>query len=177
MLSTKIQALLNTQVTKEYYSSNLYRAMSAWFSAHDLDGFAKWYYMQAEEEYAHAKIIYNYILEAGGRAIIEAIDQPPAEWEDIQEILEETLTHEEYVTSLIYEIVAAAQEEKDFKTSQFFAWFVDEQREEEDTASTNLGRYKRLVKADERGLYLMDTELGSRTFSEPALLLTMEGRV
>lgn len=173
MLSAKIEALLNNQVTKEYYSSNLYLAMSSWFSAHDLQGFAKWYYIQAEEEYAHAKIIYNYILQAGGRAIIEAIDQPPSEWTDGLKIFEETLKHEQYVTSLIYDIVAAAQEEKDFKTSQFFAWFVDEQREEEDNASTNLGRYK-LMAADGKGLYLLDAELGARVYNPPALLATME---
>jgi len=77
------------------------------------------------------------------------------------------------VTSLIYDIVSAAQEEKDFKTSQFFAWFVDEQREEEDNAATNLGRYK-LMAADGKGLYLLDAELGTRVYNPPALLTTME---
>ncbi|MGI5891830.1 MAG: ferritin [Bacillota bacterium] len=173
MLSPRIESLLNNQVTKEYYSSNLYRAMSAWFSENNLRGFAKWYYIQAEEEYAHAKIIYNYILQAGGRAVIDAISKPPVEWKDALEIFEETLKHEQYVTSLIYDIVSVAQEEKDFKTSQFFSWFVDEQREEEDSAASNLGRYK-VMGTDGKGLFLLDAELGARVYTAPAILTVME---
>ena len=173
MINEKVEQLLNQQVTHELYSAQLYLAMSSWFSHMNLDGFAKWYYVQAYEEKAHAMIIYNYIITAGGRAILEPIGAPRSDWDSVLDVLAETVTHEEFVTSLIYNIVEEARLQKDFKVDHFLQWFVEEQVEEEDNANKNKGRYETMGK-DGKALYLLDQELGTRVYVPPVLLTTME---
>ncbi len=173
MINEKVERLLNEQVTYELYSAQLYLSMSSWFASKDLDGFAKWYYAQAYEEKAHAMIIYNYIITAGGRALLEPIDAPPHEWESLSNLFDEHVKHEELVTSLIYNIVDVSRQEKDFKVDQYFQWFVEEQVEEEENANRIKGRYEALAR-DGKALYLMDQEMGTRVYAPPALLTTME---
>ncbi len=173
MLNEKVEKLLNEQIAKEFYSAQLYLSMSSWFSSKSLDGFAKYYYIQAMEERAHAHIIYHYILKAGGRALLSTIDAPKTEWKDVLEVLTETVTHEEYVTSLIYTIIDAAQQAKDFKVVQFFQWFVEEQTEEEDNANKNKGRFEAMG-LDGKALYLLDQELGARVYTIPPPLAAFE---
>lgn len=173
MINEKVELLLNQQVTHELYSAQLYLSMSSWFSSKSLDGFAKWYYVQAYEEKAHAMIIYNYIIRAGGRALLEPIDAPPTEWDSVLDVLNETIKHEEFVTSLINNIVDEARQQKEFKVDQFFQWFIEEQVEEEDNANKNKGKYEAMC-MDGKALYLMDQEMGTRVYQAPALLTTME---
>ncbi|NLB79203.1 MAG: ferritin [Clostridiaceae bacterium] len=176
MINEKVELLLNQQVTHELYSAQLYLSMSSWFSEKSLDGFAKWYYMQAYEEKAHAMIIYNYIIKAGGRALLEPIKAPPLEWDSVLDVLNETIKHEEFVTSLIYNIVDVARQEKDFKVDQFFQWFIDEQVEEEDNANKNKDRYETMG-MDGKALYLLDQEMGTRVYTAPVLLTTLEAEL
>lgn len=60
---------------------------------------------------------------------------------------------------MVNAIVALAIEEKDYATENFFRGFVDEQVEEEETASAIVDR---LRKAGEAGLLFVDAELGKR---------------
>ena len=53
MLSKKIEKILNEQIQKEGYSSNLYLAMASWADTEGLPGIAKWLFAQAEEELMH----------------------------------------------------------------------------------------------------------------------------
>ncbi len=174
MLAKKVEKLLNEQIVAEMYSANLYLSMSAWFSDKSLDGYANWFYVQYKEEMDHALIIYNYINNAGGVVKMGAVDAPPVDFKDTGDILEQTIAHEELVTSLIYAINSAATEAGDYKTIQFLDWFVKEQVEEEDNASTNLGRYK-LFGADPRGLLTLDQEMAARTYSQTPELAAIEG--
>jgi ferritin len=176
MINEKIERLLNEQVTHELYSAQLYLSMSSWFTSKGLDGFAKWYYVQAYEEKAHAMIIYNYIIRAGGRVLLESIDAPPTEWDSILDVLDETVKHEEFVTSLINNIVDEARQQKEFKVDQFFQWFVEEQVEEEDSVNRNKERYETFCK-DGQALYLMDQEMGAREYAPPALLTALESEL
>jgi ferritin len=78
------------------------------------------------------------------------------------------------VTSLIYAINEAALAVKDYKTVQFLDWFVQEQVEEEDNASTNLDRYD-LFGADPKGLFSLDEEMGVRNYTQTAQVAVYEG--
>ena len=53
MLGKKVQDAINEQIKNELYSGYLYLAMSAYFEAKNLPGFAHWMRMQAEEEQEH----------------------------------------------------------------------------------------------------------------------------
>ena len=173
MFSPGVEKLLNEQIVNEIYSAHLYLSMSAWLRDKNLDGYASWFYIQYKEELDHALIIYNYILNAGGSVELGAIDAPPFEFESLENVLECSLKHEELVTSLIYAIVEAAQKTKDFKTVQFLDWFIKEQVEEEDNASTNIGRLKTFG-GDCMGLHTLDQEMGARVYSQTAQLALFE---
>lgn len=174
MLKPEIEDLLNQQFVKEVYSAHLYLSMSAWLSEKSLNGYSHWFYVQYKEEMDHALIIHNYILNAGGSVKIGTVDAPPSDFESLKAILDKAYEHEQYVTSLIYNIAKTARELDDLKTVQFMDWFIKEQVEEEDNASDNIGRYALLGK-DSMGLYTLDQEVGARTYTQTAYLAQMEG--
>ena len=67
-------------------------------------------------------------------------------------------------------IYEAAYEARDFRTMQFLDWFVKEQGEEETNAS-DLVKKMELFGGDAKALYMLDSELGGRTYSAPSLVL------
>ena len=56
MLDAKVTQLLNEQITKEFYSAYLYLDFSNYFNDKELNGFANWYRVQAQEERDHAML-------------------------------------------------------------------------------------------------------------------------
>ena len=54
MLDKKVIELLNDQINKEFYSAYLYLDIANYYTEQDLDGFANWYTIQAQEERDHA---------------------------------------------------------------------------------------------------------------------------
>jgi ferritin len=170
MLSKKMEAALNKQVVAEYYSAYLYMAMSAHFESVNLGGFAGWMRAQAMEELVHGTKIFQYVNERGGRVWLDAIDKPPLKWASPLAVFQETLKHEQKVTGLINKLVDLAVKEKDHATENFLQWFVAEQVEEEASADGILQKLKMIGK-DGGGLFMIDRELGQRTFTPP----TQEG--
>jgi ferritin len=57
--------------------------------------------------------------------------------------------------------------EHDHATNIFLQWFVTEQVEEEDSANDVIQQIKMIGEA-EGGLFMLDRELGQRTFTAPA---------
>ena len=167
MIDKKMEAALNEQVNAELYSAYLYLSMNAYFEATNLPGFANWMRMQTQEEVMHAMKIYDYVNERGGRVTLKAIAQPQTQWESPLAVFEATYKHEQKVTGLINDLVNLAIEEKDHATNTFLQWFVNEQVEEEDNASTVLGQLK-LIKDNPQALFLMDKDMGQRVFTPPA---------
>ena len=170
MLNEKIAELLNQQINKEFYSAYLYLDFSNYFEGRGLNGFANWYYVQAQEERDHALLFVQYLQNNGERVVLEAIEKPGVELSSPKAVLAEGLKHEQYVTSLIHNIYAAAQEIKDFRTMQFLDWFVKEQCEEETNADCLVKKFE-LFGDDPRSLYMLDSELGARVYSAPSLVL------
>jgi ferritin len=167
MISKKVEQALNGQMNAEFYSAYLYLSMAAYFDSADLGGFANWMQVQFQEELSHGMKFFNHISERGGKVDLKAIEGPPTEWESPLVVFEATLEHEQKVTGLINELVFLAREEKDNATEIFLQWFVNEQVEEEDNASTILGQLK-LIKDSPQALFMMDKEMGQRVFTPPA---------
>lgn len=63
-----------------------------------------------------------------------------------------------------FNIVKVATEENDFATTSFLQWFINEQVEEEATASQYVSKIK-MVKDNPSALYLFDQELAQRVFN------------
>lgn len=161
MLKEKIEKALNEQINAELYSAYLYQSMAAYFEDKSLAGFAQWMDRQAEEEMAHARKIYDFVNERGGRVILDGIEKPKNEWNSNLEVFEDSLAHEQKVTALINDLVSLAAEEKDYATHSFLQWFVDEQVEEEDSVGEIVDKLK-LVGDSTQGLFMMDDKLSER---------------
>ena len=169
-MDKKVHELLNNQINKEFYSGYLYLEFSNYFKAKGLDGFANWYMIQAQEERDHALLFYQYLQNNNMPVTLEAIDSPKREFADNMAVLQAGLSHEEYVTSLIHDIYAAAYEVKDFRAMQFLDWFVKEQREDE-TNANDLSTKLELFGSDPKSLYMLNQELGTRVYTAPSLVL------
>jgi ferritin len=157
----------NGQITAEFYSAHLYLAMSAYLDNSDLPGFANWMRIQYQEEISHAMKMFDYLMERDGRAILSAIDTPPADFGSPLEVMEAVYAHEQEVTGLINNLLDLAMKENDHASNIFLQWFVNEQVEEEATAKGIVQQLKLL--ADSKvGLFQMDRELGQRVFVAPA---------
>ncbi|MCC7558285.1 MAG: ferritin [Methanobacteriaceae archaeon] len=167
MLEEKIQNALNSQLNAELYSAYLYMAMNAYFESIDLGGFANWMRIQAQEEVSHGMKFHDYIIQRGGRVILDEIEKPQTEWESPLEVFEHVYAHEQKVTGLINDLVNLAIEEKDHATNNFLQWFVAEQVEEEESSSGVLQKVK-LAVGDSGSLFMLDNELGQRVFNPPA---------
>ena len=170
MLHENVVSLLNQQVNKEFYSAYLYLDFSNYYESKGLDGFANWYKIQAQEERDHAMLFYQYLHNNGVAVELDAIAKPDVKLETPMGVLQAGLAHEEYVTSLIHQIYAAAQDEKDFRTTQFLDWFVKEQGEEEKNAQDLISKME-LFGNDPRSLYLLNDELKTRVYAAPSLVL------
>ena len=164
MLSKKMEEALNKQVNAEFYSSYLYLSMSADFAAKNLEGFASWMQIQAQEEWTHGMKIYNYILEKGGKVKLEVIEAPQTSWKKAVDAFDTTLKHEQHVTGLINDLASLAIDERDHATGIFLQWFITEQVEEESTASGILEKLK-MVGDNPQGLFMMDSHLAARQAS------------
>ncbi len=161
MLSKKLLGEMNEQIKHELYSAYLYLAMAAHSEAHNLPGFAHWMKAQAQEEMGHAMKFFEFIHDRGSGVILQAIDQPPAEFASPTAIFQATLEHEQKVTARINLLYAIASDEKDYASQTFLQWFITEQVEEEKNATQILDTMKM---AGEKGtaLFMLDRQLGSR---------------
>ncbi len=169
-MNNKIAELLNDQINKEFYSAYLYLDMANYYDELDLDGYANYYMIQAQEERDHALLFMKYMQINGLKVTLKAIDQPDKVFDSVLAPLEIAAEHERYVTALINNIYHEAQLDKDYRAMKFLDWFVDEQMEEEDNADKMVSKYK-LFGNDPRGLYLLDQEYAGRVYSPPSLVL------
>jgi ferritin len=156
MLKESVENILNAQVEKEAYSSGLYLAMASWAEANGFAGTAQWLYKQSDEERMHMLKLIHYINERGGHALVPALKEPPGNQKGIQEMFENVLKHEQYISASINEIVAKTIEEKDFTTQHWVQWFVNEQIEEEAQVTAILDKLRLL---GSNNIYLFDRDI------------------
>ena len=170
MLDKKVKELINTQVNKELYSSYLYLEFANFYYDQGLDGFANWYDIQAKEEVDHAMLMRKYLINNGERVTLDLIEKPDVKLSELNDPLKAALEHERYVTDLINTIYGAANSINDYRTMQFYDWFVKEQGEEEMNADDLVKKYE-LFGRDPKGLYALNQELASRVYNAPSLVI------
>lgn len=169
MITKKVQDAINNQINAEFWSAYLYLSMAQHFHANGRQGIANWFDVQFKEEQAHAQILINYLNSRGGRVLLKPIDAVPTEWSSELDAFEAVLAHEQKVTQMINDLYYIAESERDYATRGRLDWFVSEQVEEEETATTLIERLK-LIGDNGLAMYTLDTELGARTYAEPAPL-------
>ena len=169
MISKRMQDAINAQINAELWSAYLYLSMSMDAADKGLKGVANWFAIQFKEEQDHAQIFINYMHSQGARVELAPIAAVDTEWPSVKAMFEQTLTHEQKVTSLIHNLCAIATEEKDVATANRLSWFVDEQVEEEESARDIIDQL-RMVEGNNYGLYMIDKELAARVYTAPSPL-------
>ena len=158
MLPKKVEKILNDQIQKEDYSSQLYLSMASWAENKGFEGVSNWLYAQAEEERLHMLKFVKYVNDRDGVAVIPGLDTPPADFGDVFEVFNKVLAHEKFISGSINEIVAACISENDFTTQNWIQWFVTEQIEEEASVKTIIDKLTLLGK---NNLYMFDRDIMS----------------
>jgi ferritin len=166
MLSQNLIDEINEQIKYEFYSSHLYLAAASYAYTQDLDGFANFFIVQAEEEKFHAMKFFHFLNEMDATIVMKGFDTPPADYDNLVDLFEHSLEHEKFVTDRIYHLMNIATEEKEYATISFLKWFIDEQVEEMATFKNYVQKLKR---ADNNPavIFNMDNELAARSFTAP----------
>lgn len=164
-MNERLEKAFNQQINEELFSSYIYLAMAAHFESRNLEGFAKWMKLQAQEEVEHAMRLFTHITRRGGQVVLKAIGEPPVDFGSPLEAFEKALAHEKHITGTINALYEIALEEKDYPAQLELQWFIGEQVEEEE----NVGGVVELLKmaGDNEGAFLMlDRELGNRSVDD-----------
>ncbi len=167
MISKTLEKAINEQINKELFSEYLYTSMQAWFANENLDGMATWMKVQSQEEHFHAMKFFDYLIERGGKVELLAIDKPEVDFGNPLKAFKGALEHEQFITKSINDLMDLAIAENDHATKGFLNWYVDEQVEEEASVDSIVHRLE-MVGEHMHGIFMLDRELASRTFSEPA---------
>jgi len=160
LVSQKIIDAINGQIGMELAASLQYDAIGAYFDFHSLPRLAKHFYQQSSEERGHAHRFMKFVLDAGSRVIIPAIEAPISDFKFAKDAVKLSLDQELKVTQAINEIYNLALKENDHITSITLQWFIKEQIEEVSTMSDLL---KTVERAGEGGLLLVEQFLGQGT--------------
>ena len=164
-MNKRVEEAFNEQINEELFSSYVYLAMAAHFETRNLEGFTSWMKLQAQEELQHAMRLFDHINRRGGRVVLQAIGEPPLDFESPVEVFEKALAHEEHISACIHRLYGIAVEEKDYPAQMELQWFIDEQVEEEE----NAGRVVDLLKMagdSQSALLMLDREMAQRTPDE-----------
>lgn len=158
---------LNEQMNYEFYSAHVYLAMAAYCSSENLDGFANFFLVQAEEERFHGMKIYKFLNDRGQRATIHRIEEPRNDYQTVIEVFEQGYQHELANTKRFYKLSDMAIDQREHATINFLKWFIDEQVEEEALFDGIITKLKR-IDQDSNAFYMMDTEFATRAFNPAA---------
>ena len=162
VLNSVVESALNQQINAELYASYLYLSMSTWLEHADLPGFARFMRGQSQEEYGHGLRFLQHIESRDGFVRLLPIEAPPTEFDSVEDVISQALTHEEHVSVLINDIYRIAVENKDYAAQVMLHWFVTEQIEEEKLFRDILAELRK-VDGQSDALLLLDRDMGSRT--------------
>ncbi len=160
-MAKDVEAALNSQINAEFTSSFLYLSLAAYYHSLNLDGFATYFRVQADDERTHAMQLVDLLDARAGRIALSAIAAPPVEWASPLAGIEDVVKWESSNTDRINNIIRLSHEKGDFATALSLQQLVTEQVRDEAVAHELLEKMKLLEKAP-GGLFLMDRELRMR---------------
>ena len=101
MISKKVEEAINRQIKNEEHSSRIYMAMASWCETKGYRGAAEFLYKQSDEERMHMLKFIKFLNDRGGYAQLQSLEIPKAEYRNLQEVFQEVLSHEQFVTKSI----------------------------------------------------------------------------
>jgi ferritin len=148
-------------MTKEAHASQIYLSYAAWSDNNGFGGIANFLFRHAAEERSHMMKILEYILNRGAKVKVTAIPAPASDPTSVNNCFEKVFEHEIDNTNSIYKVVKMALDEEDWATWNFLQWFVKEQIEEENLASSLMDKITLAGGENAKGdaLYQLDKDL------------------
>ena len=140
-MTNKTRSMMNAQIAKEFYNSNLYMNMAGRFELMNLDGFAKVYRDHSDEERGHGLKFMNFLLDAGfDDTLIDTIPLPTvAKNVCALDLAKLTVDAEVKTTASLQAITEQAVADRDHQAYTLLQWFMTEQVQEEDEARKLVG--------------------------------------
>ena len=135
LASQELIAAVNRQVGNEFGASLQYVSIASYFDSLALNGLARFFYRQADEERDHAMKFAHFVVDSDGRLKIPEIPAPKADFATAAEAVSLALDWEQEVTQQIYGLVEIAKTDNNYIAQRFLDWFVNEQFEEVNTMS------------------------------------------
>jgi len=143
MISSTLTKALNQQIGHELSAHNHYLAIAVYFARRSLDGWAAFFYRQAEEEREHALKIVDFLLDHDVSPFIPAAEEARPNFADAIEAIASAVKAERTVTTQFEAMMAIAHQENDYRAVPLLHWFLNEQIEEEAT----MGKLHDLVRS------------------------------
>ena len=133
LISESLNRAMNAQIGSELGASNQYLMIASYFDSETLPELADFFFRQSDEERSHALKFVRYILDAGGKVEIPAIDAAPMIIDSAEAAAKMALDWELEVTKQINNLMDMAIKESDHIAQELLSWFVNEQLEEVST--------------------------------------------
>jgi len=165
MLSKEIQDVLNYQIKNEYFASYSYLSMAAYCESINMHGFASWLRRQSSEELAHAMRLFDYIINRDAKVTLQSIGKPNTKFKSLTDMFQQVLDNEREVTGMINKLYEQAINENDHATAVELQWFIQEQVEEEKSASDILEKLK-IAGNSSSALLILDGQLSNAGVAE-----------
>lgn len=150
-ISDQLGFMMIKQISHEQKNANIYAAMSNYFDSIGLNNTHKWFKDQTEEEISHAKLIIDFLTEAGFDLEFESVDAVKLELEPVS-LMQLYLDTEIGTTESIKKLAEQALLDCDFISFKFLNDFIHNQLAEENEAQTRLQIFlttKDLIIADD----------------------------
>jgi ferritin len=167
MISETMQAAINDQINREFYSAYVYLAMSAHLDVKNFTGMARWMRAQYEEELGHGLKLLDFLVDRGGTVELKPIKAPSSRLDSPLACFEAALEHEREITRDLAKLYDQSMREKDHATHALMEWFMTEQVEEEKVAEEIVDKL-RLAGENGAALLMMEMELGKRPAAAPS---------
>lgn len=129
-MNESVKKSLNDQANHEVYAALCYQAMAYWCDDQDYNGFATFFYEQADEERAHAQRFFKHLLDRSVQPTITAIKEPKNEFQNILEVALQARMLEKANTDQINACYELSLAERDYASQPLLLEFISEQVEE-----------------------------------------------
>jgi ferritin len=131
---------LKAQYNEELANAHAYEALAIWCRRQNLDGFGRYFHIQAGEEREHAEKIAGHLLDRGEVPVTGSLSAPKADFKNILEVAQFAQTMEGTTTSKINAVYETALKDGDYPAQLLLHWFINEQVEEEAWADEMVAR-------------------------------------
>lgn len=149
--------ILNFRIEQEEFSSRIYHSMSMWLNNKGYLGFAKQFQSDSDDEMKHAMFAKEYLLDMGIQPTIPALQQPPQDFKDVADIINQSYDHEILVTKQCNDLANEALKTGDNLMYQLSLKYMTEQQEELGKVQTWLDKLEAFG-TDKIAIKLFDNE-------------------